>query len=124
MTTVYRWARYGGYECSSRGDRRFSALFARMPDGRTIEDHYQQDVKGYRSNTLGKGRPPLNCTRDEAWTQYLALWREWAHNHPGLMRVLRENANHWGGRLSDAFATSPINQAHALSVLLNEDSWS
>lgn len=34
-----------GYEVSTQGDRRFSALVARMPDGRTIEE--------------GKGKPPL-----------------------------------------------------------------
>ena len=36
-----KWSRKGGYECSSKGDKRFSALFAVMPDGRTIEQHYQ-----------------------------------------------------------------------------------
>ena len=116
----YRWSRYGGYECSSRGDRCFSALFARMPDGRTIEDHYQIDVKGYASATLGKGRAPIHCTPEEAWTQYLALWRLWARNHPGLIRILRENADRHGGLLSDAFATSTTNQARALSEILND----
>lgn len=36
-----RWSRRGGYEVSSKGDRRFSALIALMPDGRTIEQWYQ-----------------------------------------------------------------------------------
>lgn len=35
-----------GYEVSSSGDKRFSALFAKMADGRTIEEHYQCDIKG------------------------------------------------------------------------------
>jgi hypothetical protein len=30
------------YEVSSRGDKRFSALYAKLSDGRTIEQAYQQ----------------------------------------------------------------------------------
>lgn len=48
------WARFGGYDCSTKGDRRFSALVAKMPDGRTIEQWYQCDVKAYDiGGTLG-----------------------------------------------------------------------
>lgn len=60
------WARFSpnGYECSSAGDTRFSALFAKLPDGRTIEEAYQLDIKGYRAITdnwkEAKGKPPLN----------------------------------------------------------------
>ena len=44
---LFSWQRKEGYECSSKGDKRFSALFATMPDGRTIEQWYQCDIKGY-----------------------------------------------------------------------------
>ena len=44
---MYTWSRRGGYECSSKGDKRFSAFTARLPDGRTIEEHYQCDIKSY-----------------------------------------------------------------------------
>lgn len=37
----YSWKRYGGYEVSTHGDKRFSAFCALMPDGRSIEMHYQ-----------------------------------------------------------------------------------
>ena len=59
---MYYWARRdkNGYEVSSKGDKRFSALYARMLDGRTIEEHYQCDVKGYDVGgtnwKLGKGK--------------------------------------------------------------------
>jgi hypothetical protein len=61
-----KWARHytGGYECSSSGDRRFSALSARLRDGRTIEEAYQLDLKGYRKYgndwRLGKGKLPVS----------------------------------------------------------------
>lgn len=66
-----------GYECSTKGDSRFSALKCRLKDGRTIEEAYQLDIKGYRiiSNEwkAGKGKSPLsiriatsNWTRKEA----------------------------------------------------------
>lgn len=51
------------YEVSTKGDSRFSALNARLVDGRTIEEAYQLDVKGYRRFgndwRLGKGKAPL-----------------------------------------------------------------
>lgn len=119
----FGWARFGGYECSSYGDRRFSALFARLEDGRTIEQHYQCDVKGYDPGgtnwRLGKGRPPLNQNAD-MWTAYLMLWRHWAKMNPQLVEKLRVLAMESGGMLADRFATTPVNQAHALATILNE----
>jgi hypothetical protein len=63
------WARYdkNGYEVSSKGEtdlqKSFSALNAKLEDGRTIEEAYQLDIKGYRSkgNTsdLGKNELPI-----------------------------------------------------------------
>lgn len=123
--TKITWSRYGGYEISSRGDKRFSAMFAVMPDGRTLEMHYQCDVKGYQPGgtnwRLGKGKPPFDRTKD-LWPEYVALWRTWAERHPHDMEMLR-----WAAEpknvLSDMFATTPINQAHALATLLNERVW-
>jgi hypothetical protein len=48
----YLWARFGdkekpGVECSSKGHKHYSAIYALMLDGRSIEAHYQCDVKGY-----------------------------------------------------------------------------
>ena len=120
---VFTFARYGGYEVSSRGDKRFSALFARMPDGRTIEMHYQCDVKGYdpggRNRRLGKGKPPLNPSIN-LYEAYKALWLVWAENHKPEMRELYVAAKRFNGVLSDRFATGPISQARALADILNE----
>ena len=121
---MYTWQRYGGYEVSSRGDKRFSAFNAVMPDGRTIEQHYQCDVKGYDPGgtnwRLGKGKPPLRKDVD-LWSEYLALWRTWARNNPQLVHELMQRcATHNTTVLSDRFASTPINQAHALAVILNE----
>ena len=48
------WAKSdpNGYEVSTKGDDRFSALRAKLNDGRTIEEAYQLDVKGYRKGEL------------------------------------------------------------------------
>lgn len=120
MFTYARYAAEGtGYECSSHGDKRFSALFARLADGRTIEEAYQLDVKGYRavSNNWrdGKGKPPLQPC--DLWGAYLNLWRQWAHENPWDMADLRKKAE--GKVLTDKFATSPISQARALAEILN-----
>lgn len=120
---MFTWKRYGGYEVSSRGDVRFSAFNAIMPDGRSIEQHYQCDVKGYdpggRNWRLGKGRPPLDPNTDLR-QEYLKLWRQWSKNNLPLMRELYRAAKNAGGVLSDRFATTPVNQAHALATILNE----
>ncbi len=119
---IYRWKRRGGYECSSVGDKRFSALNAVMPDGRTIEMHYQCDVKGYDVGgtnwKLGKGKPPLSPIN--SWDAYLALWETWAKANPDLMKELRKGAEANEGYLSDVFASTNISQARALAELLNK----
>lgn len=38
---IFTHTRRGGYEVSTKGDKRFSALNAIMPDGRSIEQVYQ-----------------------------------------------------------------------------------
>lgn len=119
---MFDWARFAqdGYECSTVGDRRFSSLVARLSDGRTIEEAYQLDVKGYRVQgndwRLGKGKPPLQ--RINLWESYLSLWRQWADEHPLLMVDLAARARY--GVLTDRFAASGISQARALAHLLNE----
>ena len=119
----YCWARFSpvGYECSSAGDRRFSALCATLTDGRTIEEAYQLDVKGYRRHgndwRLGKGRRPLH--RVDLWQSYLALWQRWADQNPELMaELVRRTAQY--RILTDRFASGPISQARALAQVLNE----
>jgi len=123
MATTFTWSRKGGYECSSKGDSRFSALNARMPDGRTLEIHYQCDVKGYCPGgtnwKLGKGKPPLDRSKD-LWSEYLVLWETWAGLHPELMDELGYAAAAKGYVLSDCFASTPINQARALAEILNK----
>lgn len=122
--TTFVWHRHhdSGYEVSSLGDRRFSALFARLKDGRTIEQAYQLDVKGYRAISsdwkVGKGKKPINgCVN--LWAQYLALWIIWCDENPRLVEDLRASAKHFV--LTDAFAKTEINQARALAYVLNQD---
>lgn len=110
------WKRFGGYECSSQGDKRFSAFFAFLPDGNSIEYHYQCNVKGYRSIREGKGKPSL--IRCDTWKAYLKLWTIWAINNPDLMNELFEKVGP-NGIVSDKFATTTVNQAKALAWLLN-----
>lgn len=124
------WSGKGGegYECSSKGDRRFSALYARMPDGRTIEEWYQCDIKGYDLGGTdwkkGKGQPPrFAYPGDQLWQFYLNLWRIWAIRNSTLLPELLEHAREKGGMLRDSFTSnspSSINQARALAQILNE----
>ena len=119
---MFKWKRYGGYEVSSKGDKRFSAFNAILSDGRSIEMHYQCDVKGYDPGgtnwRLGKGKPPLNRDLD-LWTAYFSLWIMWAMDHQELLAELKQLAEAKGKVLSDCFASTEVNQARALAELLN-----
>lgn len=116
-----------GYEVSSKGDARFSALFATMPDGRTLEMHYQCDVKGFEPGgktwKLGKGKPPKNGkSPDELFDDYVGLWRIWAKDKTELLDELYFLATVFDCNLKDSFAKTPVNQAVALATLINERS--
>ena len=69
MKEVVKWGRKGkGYQCSSKGDTRYSAFFAKLEDGRSIEQHFQCDTKQYDPGgtnwKLGKGKPPKDKSID------------------------------------------------------------
>lgn len=122
---MFKWGRYtvGGYEVSTAGDKRFSAFNAKLRDGRSIEAHYQCDVKGYDPKgtnwSIGKGKPPLNKEVD-LWNAYLSLWRQWAQDNPELIEELYNNGSQCNYTLTDRFASTSINQARALATILNE----
>lgn len=117
----FKYSIHSGYECSSKGDNRFSAFFARLPDGCSIEYHYQVGVKGYPSIKEGKGQPPkTRMSADALYERYLALWRQWAQLNPELIEELRFHASQCDGVLRDSFATGHVNQARALAQILNE----
>ena len=118
---MYSWERKdpNGYEVSSKGDKRFSAFYAKMPDGRSLEQHYQCYVKGYDIGgtnwQIGKGKPPL--FEVDLWEAYLRLWEVWAKENPDLIEDLRSKAT--GMILTDMFAGTDVNQARALATILN-----
>lgn len=117
----YTWARHSntGYECSSKGDKRFSAFYAKLDDGRSIEEHYQCDVKGYDVGgtnwRLGKGRKPIRDVN--LWEEYKKLWVKYFELNPSLISVLKNTGK---TVFTDMFATTPINQARAIAEILND----
>lgn len=119
----FSWKKKGGYEVSTMGDRRFSALNATLEDGRTIEMHYQCDLKGYDVGgtdwKMGKGKPSLNPEID-SYLEYKTLWFGWACRNKSLMLELRNLALEHKNLLSDGYATSKNNQAKALSDILTD----
>jgi hypothetical protein len=123
----FTWARKAdnSYEVSSKGDKRFSALVAKLNDGRTIEEAYQLDVKGYRVEgdnwRLGKGKAPLReITYEQQYQEYKDLWKQYLNENPELLNDLREKAR--GKVITDMFASTPVSQARALAEILNETS--
>lgn len=87
-------------ECSSRGDRRFSAFYAKI-NGKSIEDQYQA-AKIFEDGSTGlgwkqaKGRKPVNAS--ECAALYSKLWDQYIAEHPELLEVLKAASG-----LSDIF---------------------
>jgi hypothetical protein len=87
-------------ECSSRGDRRFSAFYAKV-DGRTIEEWYQASKVFPNGETglspkLAKGRKAVN--QEDCNLYYSWLWDQYIEAHPELLPVLQAASG-----LSDMF---------------------
>lgn len=128
MSGKVTWTRHGkGYEVSTKGDMKFSAFFAKLEDGRSIEQHYQCCVKGYDPGgtnwKLGKGKPPKDPTVN-LWKEYVSLWRRWIALNPELFEELYKTVSLCGNVLKDRFATTEVNQARALAFLINEKYYS
>jgi len=90
-------------ECSSRGDKRFSAFYAKIKkrDNRSIEEIYQA-AKVFSDGSTGlnwkeaKGKKAVNM--DEVSKLYSQLWNEYIEENPHLLLVLKEASG-----LSDIF---------------------
>jgi hypothetical protein len=80
-------------ECSSRGERRLSAFYARIRgrDNRSIEDLYQA-AKIFADGSTGltwreaKGRTPVNLEMTQAL--YATLWDEYIAENPDLLTLI------------------------------------
>lgn len=87
-------------ECSSRGDKRFSAFYAKV-DGKTIEEQYQA-FKIFKDGSTGlgwreaKGKKAIN--QKEASEFYSKLWETYIERNPSLLSVLIQSSG-----LSDIF---------------------
>ena len=138
VSSQIQWARTAenGYEVSTRGDKRFSALVAIFKEGtiidgadvggKTIEDVYQSVIKKSR-----KGQAPSKESKlyneslrtkeereDFSYMEgYLPLWQEWAKQNPELIDELR--AKSAGKTLTDQFANTRVSQARALAEILS-----
>lgn len=90
-------------ECSSRGDKRFSAFYARVPSesNLTIEELYQA-AKVFEDGSTGlswreaKGRKAVN--QEEVTRYYSELWDAYIRERPELLEVLKKASG-----LSDMF---------------------
>jgi hypothetical protein len=87
-------------ECSSKGDKRFSAFHARI-DGKSIEELYQA-AKVFEDGSTGlnwrmvKGKTPVNI--DYCREFYSSLWDTYIRRHPDFLEDLRKASG-----LSDIF---------------------
>lgn len=102
-------------ECSSKGDKRFSAFYARIRGrgNRTIEEIYQaakvfEDGRTGLSWKEAKGKKPVNLK--EVKELYSTLWNEYIQENPHLVFTLISSSG-----LSDTFGT-PGNACQATEL--------
>lgn len=106
------------YEVSSKGDKDYSALYAKLEDGRSIEEHYQVDVKGYKTWRDGKGKPPKDTSKN-LQEEYAKLWKRYFKLNPNKYEFIKEKVNN-GVKLTDKFATkNSVNQANTIMQIVN-----
>lgn len=105
-------------ECSSKGDKRFSAFYAKI-NGKSIEEQYQA-AKIFEDGSTGltwkeaKGRKPVN--HRTVSILYKELWKKYLLENPHLLRGLKQQSG-----LSDMFGQKGHNcQATILWELRNE----
>ena len=105
-------------ECSSQGDKRFSAFYA-MVNGHSIEEQYQA-AKVFEDGATGlswkaaKGRKAVN--QEEVCQLYEKLWRQYINEHPKLLGILLRASG-----LSDKFGQpGHMCQATVLWTIRNE----
>ena len=79
-------------ECSSRGDKRFSAFYA-VINGRSIEELYQSCKRDSKGNPVRKGQYVDHCiirnikyTPDYLTPYYRYLWYIYLKNNPELVK--------------------------------------
>ena len=80
-------------ECSSKGDKRFSAFYARIkPSGKSIEEGYQayKKIDGKQGWTWKevKGRLPENI--EDCRLYYSTLWDVYFRQNPELYDVIKQ----------------------------------
>ena len=108
------------FEVSTKGNdfgKQFSAKNATLPNGRTIEDVYQKDIK----RGVGRGKVPEGMSKEDLHEAYTNLWREWADANPQKLAELAAVANR--KTLTDEFAYSTgtgVSQARSLAEVLQE----
>ena len=114
---------------NKQNNKRFSAFSAKIKrfDNLTIEVLYQCTDLGKGNDPIGldwrkgKGLPPANRkSPEELYKGYKQLWTFWMAENIDLVFELAERAADAGYVLTDCFASTPVNQARALSELLNE----
>ena len=116
---MLRYGKAPFLECSSKGDKRFSAFYAYV-NGRSIEVQYQA-AKIFEDGSTGlhwkkaKGRKAVNA--DECAILYENLWRQYISEHPELLEILKGSSG-----LSDIFAEKgSVNQAYVLWKIREEN---
>lgn len=116
-------------ECSSKGDKRFSAMFAKVEIkdllySASIEEHYQSCKYNEQGFRVAKGKPvhhiiingiKLSATYLTAWYRY--LWYKYLTENPELVKYARQF-----DEFTDMFRGKAINcQADCVRAFVKKD---
>lgn len=91
---MLKFGNYPYLECSSKGDKRFSAFYAkiRSKNNKSIEEIFQcsKIINGKKVSSWreGKGKKADNC--EELSVLYMNLWIEYFKENPELLNVIKK----------------------------------
>lgn len=104
---IFRSIKKGGYEVSTKGDKRYSSLYATLEDGSTIETSYRN------SNIDHTDKSASHDLYKSLWTEYFCL-------NPQLLDELLKLAKEHDYCLTDSVTKSIVNHADIIAEIMND----
>ena len=106
----FNYSKHSGYDISLQGDSRYAKTVAKLRNGKTIQEEFNERLK------------PLPQMEPEKFYPYLlSVYRQWAWENPLLMKELLDKALSNRNCIRDKLAVGVLSHARALVQILNEE---
>jgi hypothetical protein len=109
-TLRFNYSKHTGYDISLKGDNRYCKIVAKLANGKTVQEEFNERIKS------------LPQLEPETFYPYLlGVYRQWAYENPLLLKELAYKALTNSNCVRDKLAVGVLSHARALVQILNED---